>query len=88
LFLGWVEGDDLDEVPEGPWEDGFVLRPGLVLLRSDETRSVVYHQLKWSVPEGRSVLVAPLADGPKAKGMAPGLKAWLAQAAVGADSPK
>jgi hypothetical protein len=76
LWLAWVD-DDLDEVPEGPWEDGFVLRPGLLLLRSDESRSVVYHAVKWSVPEGRSVLVAPLADEPKAKGVAPGLKAWL-----------
>jgi hypothetical protein len=77
LYLGWIEGDDLTEVPDGPWEDGFVLRPGLVLLRSDGTRSEVYHHLKWSQPEGRSILLAPLAEAPKAKGMAPGLKAWL-----------
>jgi len=77
LYLGWVEGDDLTDVPEGPWEDGFVLRPGLVLLRSGASRSEVYHGLKWSQPEGRAVLVAPLADAPKAKGMAPGLRDWL-----------
>jgi hypothetical protein len=77
LYLGWVDGDDVTEVPEGPWEDGFVLRPGLVLLASTHPRSVVYHGLKWSQPEGRAVLVAPLADAPKAKGMAPGLKRWL-----------
>jgi hypothetical protein len=77
LYLGWVEGDDLEEVPDGPWEDGFVLRPGLVLVRSEQTRSEVYHGLKWSVPDGRAVLVAPLADDPKAKGMARGLQAWL-----------
>ena len=75
-YLAWVD-DDLDAVPEGPWEDGFVLRPGLLLLRSEETRSAVYHAVKWSIPDGRAVLVAPLADEPKAKGMAPGLQAWL-----------
>ena len=79
LYLGWVEGDDLDEVPDGPWEDGFVLRPGLVLLHSSQTRSEVYHGLMWWVPDGRAVLVAPLAEAPKAKGMAPGLAAWLRQ---------
>lgn len=76
LWLAWVD-DELSEVPEGPWEDGFVLRPGLLLLRSDETRSAVYHAVKWSIPEGRAVVVAPLADAPKAKGVAPGLRAWL-----------
>ena len=77
LFLGWVEGDDVDEVPDGPWTDGFVLRPGLLLLRSDHARSEVYHGLKWAVPEGRALLVAPLAEAPKAKGVASGLRAWL-----------
>jgi len=80
LYLGWVEGDDVDEVPEGPWEDGFVLRPGLLLLRSGQSRSEVYHGLKWSVPEGRALLVAPLAEDPKGKGMAPGANAWLRRA--------
>ena len=84
LYLGWVEGDELDEVPDGPWEDGFVLRPGLVLLVSEHSRSEVYHGLKWSQPEGRAVLLAPLADAPKAKGMAPGLQAWLQAAAASA----
>jgi hypothetical protein len=77
LYLGWVEGDDLDEAPDGPWEEAFVLRPGLVLLRSSHTRSEVYHALKYAVPEGRALLVAPLADAPKSKGMAPGASAWL-----------
>jgi hypothetical protein len=45
LYLGWVDGDDLTEVPEGPWQDGFVLRPGLVLLDSSHSRSEVYHGL-------------------------------------------
>ena len=77
LFLGWVEGDDVGVVPEGPWEDSFVLHPGLVLLRSAHTRSEVYHGLKYAVPEGRAVLVAPLAEAPKFKGMAGGAQAWL-----------
>jgi hypothetical protein len=78
LYLGWVEGDDVDEVPEGPWEDGLVLRPGLLLLdAADQTRSRVYHDLKYAVPEGRAVLVAPLAEAPKFKGMAPGALAWV-----------
>ncbi len=77
LFLGWVEGDDVDEAPDGPWEDAFVLRPGLLLLRSGHTRSEVYHGLKYAVPDGRAVLVGPLADTPKFKGMAGGAQAWL-----------
>ena len=77
LYLGWVDGDDVTDVPEGPWQDGFVLRPGLVLLDSTHSRSEVYHGLKWSQPEGRAVLVAPLADAPKAKGVASGLQRWL-----------
>lgn len=76
LYLAWVD-DEVDEVPDGPWEDGFVLRSGLLLLRSDDSRSAVYHAVKWSLPEGRAVVVAPLADAPKAKGVAPGLRAWL-----------
>ena len=51
-YLAWVD-DDLDAVPEGPWEDGFVLRPGLLLLRSEESRSAVYHAVKWSIPDGQ-----------------------------------
>lgn len=77
LYLGWVDSDGLEDVPDGPWTDGFVLRPGLLLLRSPHTRSDVYHALKYAVPAGRSVLVAPLADAPKFKGMTAGAAAWL-----------
>ena len=77
LYLAWEETGDLDASVEGPWEDAIELRPGLLLLDSTATRSVVYHAVKHQLPEGTALLVAPLADAPKMKGMAEGTTAWL-----------
>ncbi|MCZ4297124.1 hypothetical protein [Henriciella marina] len=52
------------------------LDEGLYLLRSDASRSKVYHAIKYAaLPD--SLLVAPLEDAPKFKGMRDGALKWL-----------
>lgn len=52
------------------------LAPGLFLVETGQTRSQLYHQIKRRfAPE--ALLVAPLADAPKFKGMAAGALKWL-----------
>jgi hypothetical protein len=80
LFVAWLEDMDVDGSEEGPWTDAFRLRPGLLLVRSAEGRSPVYHALKHQSTPGSALLVAPLADAPKAKGMADGWTSWLRSA--------
>ena len=60
------------------------LGSGLYLAGSARTRSQLYHLLKRRT-QPRQLLVAPLADHPKSKGMAPGTLAWL-RARAGADA--
>jgi hypothetical protein len=57
--------------------DRFELRPGLLLVDSDLSLSQLYHRIKWSLPAGPSLLVAPVAGAPKFKGMAEGALKWL-----------
>jgi len=52
------------------------LAPGLYLAESTRTRSQLYHALKRRFQPAR-LLVAPLEDDPKFKGMHPGALAWL-----------
>jgi hypothetical protein len=80
LYLAWLEDEAVDASAEGPWTDVFVLRPGLLLVRSAEGRSPVYHALKHLSRPGAALLLAPLADEPKAKGMADGWTTWLRSA--------
>ena len=54
-----------------------MLRRGLILIDSVESRAEVYHAVKRWIPEGSALVVAPLAGDPKFKGMATGAKAWL-----------
>lgn len=77
LYLAWEETGAVDATAEGPWEDAVVLRPGLLLLVSEATRSEVYHALKHHLPPDTALLVAPLAEAPKMKGMAEGTTTWL-----------
>jgi hypothetical protein len=77
LYVAWEETGEVDATVEGPWEDAIVLRPGLLLLDSAADRSAVYHALKHHLPEGTPLLVAPLADTPKMKGMSEGAHTWL-----------
>lgn len=79
--MAWTSADleQLDPSGDlvGPWREVVVAASGLAYVDSDETLSRVYHALKWSLPEGVALVVAPVADLPKAKGLAPGTNSWL-----------
>ncbi len=53
------------------------LRDGLYLVQSDETRSKIYHRIKRFLAPDAGLLLAPLADAPKFKGMEPGALNWV-----------
>ena len=81
LYLLWF-----DPAVEPPAQfalhgDATQMHDGLWLVRSELTRSRLYHRIKWHLPEGTSLLLAPLSDEPdgwpKFKGMAPGALKWL-----------
>ena len=74
LYLVYLDAD-LARHPE-PSPDLVELAPGLYLTESGRSRSQLYHAIKWRFEPGR-LLVAPLADEPKFKGMRPGALAWL-----------
>jgi hypothetical protein len=76
IYLAFTEGRELGRDEPGPWTEVFPLRPGLALIDSDESRSTVYHALKDVVGDG-ALLVAPLTDAPKFKGVAPGALRWV-----------
>ncbi|HEU0100404.1 MAG TPA: hypothetical protein VFQ67_16720 [Allosphingosinicella sp.] len=77
LFLVWHD-EDIAIAPEPDLAlDRFELRPGLVLIESDLGLSPLYHRIKWALPPGAPLLVAPLAGAPKLKGMAQGALKWL-----------
>lgn len=56
--------------------DAVLLAPGLYLVETTMSRSRLYHAWKRRHTPQR-LLVAPLADAPKFKGMAPGALAWV-----------
>ena len=60
-------------------EPSHPLSDGLFLVRSERTVSRLYHAIKYQLPEGTSLIVAPLADRPKFKGMAKGAFSWVRQ---------
>lgn len=76
VFVAWAS-EPVGEPLTGPWQELVVAAPGLLLVESDQTLSTVYHELKWSLPEGTALFVAPLGDLPKLKGLAPGTTTWL-----------
>ncbi|MBD58969.1 MAG: hypothetical protein CL808_02450 [Citromicrobium sp.] len=57
--------------------DGRAFAPGVYCIASELSRSKLYHRIKWQLPDGTGLLVAPLADAPKFKGMDEGALAWL-----------
>lgn len=80
VYVAWTSADlegttgaDL----AGPWRDVWVAANGVVLVDSDETLSRVYHELKWSLPEGAALLVTPAGALPKLKGLRAGTTTWL-----------
>jgi hypothetical protein len=79
LYLAAHDGLEVGDEPAGPWREVRVLRPGLALVLSDQSRSVVYHALKDLGPRAASLLVVTCTEVPKMKGMAPGSVAWARQ---------
>lgn len=81
LFLVWLDPDA--DLPEGfSWDgDAQPLADGLWLVRSDLSRSKLYHRTKWQLADDAPLLVAPLQDDrdgwPKFKGMESGALKWL-----------
>ena len=70
---------DADRVPDrlDLVGDGRKLAPGIFCIASELSRSKLYHRIKWQLPDDTGLLLAPLADAPKFKGMEPGALAWL-----------
>jgi len=81
VYAAWTSADlhQLEPARDlpGPWREVVVAASGLAFVDSDDTLSRVYHQLKWSLPEGVALMVAPVAAVPKATGLAPGTNSWL-----------
>ncbi|GAA1538142.1 hypothetical protein [Nocardioides humi] len=84
VFLAWSSAA-VPEDAHGPWTELRRLAEGLVVVESTESLSRVYHELKWSLPEGTALLVAPLAERPKLKGLPPGTTTWLRDRLPGPD---
>jgi hypothetical protein len=82
VYLAWTSEppEDLD----GPWVEARRIAPGLLLLESDQTLSVVYHALKWALPDRAQIIVTPVDRTPKSRGMAPGTTSWLRVRTAGA----
>jgi hypothetical protein len=77
LFLVWHDEDSAVAAELGLALDRFELRPGLFLVDSELGLSPLYHQIKWALPPGSPLLVAPLAAAPKLKLMEPGALNWI-----------
>jgi hypothetical protein len=81
IYVAWTSADlhELDPSTDlaGPWREVVVAAPGLAFVDSDEELSPVYHALKWSLPQGVALAVAPLGGPPKAKGLERGTNSWL-----------
>lgn len=79
IYLAWSSAalpDDLPDLP-GPWLEVRVVAGELALVESDESLSRVYHELKWALPDGAALLVAPVGGQPKLKGLPAGTTTWL-----------
>jgi hypothetical protein len=77
LFLVWHDGESVIAPELGFALDLFELRPGLVLVDSELQLSRLYHRIKWALPPGAALLVAPLGSAPKFKRMEDGALKWL-----------
>jgi hypothetical protein len=77
LFLVWHDEDSVIADDLSLAFDRFELRPGLILVDSELALSPLYHRIKWALPPGSSLLVAPLAAAPKLKRMEEGALKWI-----------
>ena len=76
VFLAWCSAD-IPEGLAGPWLELRPVADGLAVVESTESLSRVYHELKWSLPDGTALVVVPMATRPKLKGLRPGTTTWL-----------
>ena len=83
LYLAWFDAGEEDAPEFDLHAEHVALRDGLYLFRTALTRSKLYHAIKRRLPDDAPLLVAPLADAPKFKGMADGALKWVRP--VGAD---
>src|SRR5690606_21929761 len=84
VYLAWtshspvLDPDASEPEPlEGPWTELREAAPGVLLVESDEHLSAVYHAIKWALPDGAALLVQPVTERPKLKGLAPGTTTWF-----------
>ena len=80
VYLAWIGAvsavDGVMDAP-GPWQELLETAPGLLLIESDDSLSRIYHEMKWLLPDSCALLVAPLAERPKARGVTAGTVSWL-----------
>lgn len=74
LFLIWHGAEDAEVQLAEP---SHPLTGQMFMVRSERSRSKVYHAVKWQLPPDTPLCVAPLAADPKFKGMADGALKWL-----------
>ncbi len=77
LYL--VVADDVSE-PERLGVDRFVVRPDVMLVVTDQTRSRLYHEIKRQQSGDSGLLVCPVDGAPKFRNMNKGALAWLREA--------
>ena len=75
VYLAW--SPDLAVDGDGPWREVRHIAPGLVLIDSPETLSVVYHAMKWQLADAAALIVTAVEHTPKSRGMAAGTTSWL-----------
>ncbi|TQK71741.1 MULTISPECIES: hypothetical protein [unclassified Nocardioides] len=84
VYLAWSPSAVPHDVL-GPWSEVRAIGDGLALVESDAGLSRVYHELKWALPEGTALFVAPLPERPKLKGLPAGTTTWLRDRIAGPD---
>ncbi|MEQ9638783.1 MAG: hypothetical protein RIM84_02075 [Alphaproteobacteria bacterium] len=77
LYIAYVGLGAATEVKLDLPDPYFELRHDLYLIDTTLTRSRLYHQIKHLLPPDTPLLVAPLADTPKFKGMGAGALNWV-----------
>ena len=85
LFLVWHDEESVIAPELALALDRFELRPGLSLVDSDLPLFRLYHRVKWALPPGAGLLVAPLGSAPKFKRMEEGALKWLRLRAAGTE---
>lgn len=76
VYLAWSSAPIPGRIP-GPWTELRILADDLALVESAESLSRVYHELKWSLPDGAALMVSPLTVRPKLKGLPAGTTTWV-----------